>query len=226
MSVCTCTSLLTNYLESALLRYGVYTQENGYTKEEMKVVWETLKIFELSADEVRVSCTAVRVPVLRAHSEAITIETVKAVTADAARYAAAVTCVLAVYIMQKNMSIARLRSVAYALPFVAPLRKLVCVRVPFCIICILSAELKHVHGLYRALLANAPGVRLADDPQRHLYPMPITATNSHDVEVGRVRESLVFAPFGLDLFVCGDQLLRGAALNAVLIAERIIAQKR
>ena len=48
---------------------------------------------------------------------------------------------------------------------------------------------------------------------------PLTATESFDVEVGRVRESLVFAPCGLDLFVCGDQLLRGAALNAVQIAE-------
>lgn len=51
----------------------------------MKVVWETLKIFELSPEEVRVSCTAVRVPVLRAHSEAITIETLREVTAEGAR---------------------------------------------------------------------------------------------------------------------------------------------
>jgi aspartate-semialdehyde dehydrogenase len=54
--------------------------------------------------------------------------------------------------------------------------------------------------------------------------MPLTATHSYDVEVGRIRESLVFAPNGLDLFVSGDQLLRGAALNAVLIAEVYIAQ--
>jgi aspartate-semialdehyde dehydrogenase len=52
--------------------------------------------------------------------------------------------------------------------------------------------------------------------------MPLNATHSFDVEVGRIRESLVFAPFGLDLFVSGDQLLRGAALNAVLIAEKFI----
>jgi len=52
--------------------------------------------------------------------------------------------------------------------------------------------------------------------------MPLTATRSHDVEVGRIRESLVFRPNGLDLFVSGDQLLRGTALNAVLIAEAII----
>ena len=73
--------------------------------------------------------------------------------------------------------------------------------------------------LYRELLAHTPGVRLVDDTSSCLYPMPLTATGQHDVEVGRVRESLVFAPNGLDLFVCGDQLLRGAALNAVLIAE-------
>jgi len=52
--------------------------------------------------------------------------------------------------------------------------------------------------------------------------MPLTATHSYEVEVGRVRESLVFQPNGLDLFVVGDQLLRGAALNAVLIAEAVI----
>lgn len=78
----------------------------------------------------------------------------------------------------------------------------------------------------RALLETAPGVRVVDCSQQHQYPMPITATQSFEVEVGRVRESLVFAPCGLDLFVSGDQLLRGAALNAVLIAERIVLQKQ
>jgi len=75
----------------------------------------------------------------------------------------------------------------------------------------------------RALLAKAPGVRLADAPEDKLYPMPLTATKSYDVEVGRVRRSEVFGDYGLDLFVCGDQLLRGAALNAVLIAEAVLA---
>ena len=69
------------------------------------------------------------------------------------------------------------------------------------------------------MLKNVPGVRLVDDVANNLYPMPLTATNEFDVEVGRIRESLVFQPYGLDLFVSGDQLLRGAALNAVLIAE-------
>jgi aspartate-semialdehyde dehydrogenase len=126
--------------------------DNGYTKEEMKVVWETRKIFGEPA--LAISCTAVRIPTLRVHSEAITLEFERPATAAAAR----------------------------------------------------------------ALLATAPGVRLVDNPLEKQYPMPITASEQYDVEVGRIRESLVFAG-GLDLFVCGDQLLKGAALNAVQIAE-------
>jgi aspartate-semialdehyde dehydrogenase len=60
-------------------------QPNGYTKEEMKVAWETVKIFGLTEADIKVSCTAVRIPTVRAHSEAITIETEKDITADAAR---------------------------------------------------------------------------------------------------------------------------------------------
>lgn len=67
---------------------------------------------------------------------------------------------------------------------------------------------------------------MVDDPAGQRYPMPLTASHSADVEVGRIRESLVFAPCGLDLFVCGDQLLRGAALNAVLIAELLVRQQQ
>lgn len=133
-------------------------QPNGYTKEEMKVAWETKKIFGVADDAMKVSCTAVRVPILRAHSEAITIETEKEITVEHAR----------------------------------------------------------------DLISKAVGVRLVDDVANYKYPMPLNATHSFDVEVGRIRESLVFAPFGLDLFVSGDQLLRGAALNAVLIAEKFI----
>lgn len=132
-------------------------QENGYTKEEMKVVWETRKIFGLG-EEVAISCTCVRIPILRAHSEAITIETEKPITPDQAR----------------------------------------------------------------ELLGPAIGVRLVDDVSKNIYPMPLNATESFDCEVGRIRQSLVFGEKGLDLFVAGDQLLRGAALNAVLIAEKMI----
>ncbi|HWG84326.1 MAG TPA: Asd/ArgC dimerization domain-containing protein, partial [Deinococcales bacterium] len=57
------------------------------------------------------------------------------------------------------------------------------------------------------------------------YPMPLTASGKHPVEVGRIRSSLVFDG-GLDLFVCGDQLLKGAALNAVQIAEYLHAMGR
>ena len=131
-------------------------QENGYTREEMKVAWETRKILRLP--NVLVSCTAVRVPTLRAHAEAITIETEKPIDVAAAR----------------------------------------------------------------DLLANAKGVKLVDDPSTLKYPMPLNASECYDVEVGRIRQSLVFGDCGLDFFVCGDQLLKGAALNAVQIAEACI----
>jgi len=130
-------------------------QENLYTKEEMKVTWEARKIMDVP--NLPVSCTAVRIPTLRAHAEAITIETERPIDVAGAR----------------------------------------------------------------AVLAAAPGVRLSDDPAKKLYPMPLTASTAYPVEVGRVRNSVVFGDHGLDFFVCGDQLLRGAALNAVLVAEAI-----
>ncbi|GBG28890.1 Aspartate-semialdehyde dehydrogenase [Hondaea fermentalgiana] len=128
-------------------------QPNGYTREEMKVVWETRKIF--GVPDMDVSCTAVRIPTLRAHAEALTIQTWAPCSVEKAK----------------------------------------------------------------ALIDEAVGVQLVDDPSSNKYPMPINATAKFDVEAGRVRQSIVFGDFGLDLFVCGDQLLRGAALNAVLIAE-------
>jgi aspartate-semialdehyde dehydrogenase len=134
-------------------------QDNAYTKEEMKVVWETQKIF--GSKDIACSCTAVRIPTLRAHSEAITIETEKEITPQVAK----------------------------------------------------------------EILGKSPGVELIDDPANNKYPMPLTATKKYDVEVGRIRTSLVFGSHGLDLFVSGDQLLRGAALNAVMIAEAKLAEK-
>jgi len=74
----------------------------------------------------------------------------------------------------------------------------------------------------RKLLVTAPGVVVVDVPEESKYPMPLSATAQYDVEVGRIRQSLVFGKKGLDLFVCGDQLLRGAASNAVFIAEAIV----
>jgi aspartate-semialdehyde dehydrogenase len=72
------------------------------------------------------------------------------------------------------------------------------------------------------VLNAAPGVVVTDDISQNLYPMPITASKKYDVEVGRLRPNDVFGDNGLDMFVVGDQLLRGAALNAVLIAEAVM----
>jgi len=131
-------------------------QSNGYTKEEMKVTWETQKIF--GCPKLPISCTAVRIPTLRAHAESITIETEKEITPQRAR----------------------------------------------------------------EVLASAPGVVVVDDVEKLMYPTCQTASGKYDVEVGRIRQNLIFGSKGLDLFVCGDQLLRGAALNAVLIAETLL----
>jgi len=131
-------------------------QENGYTKEEMKVTWECRKICGL-ADDFPVSCTAVRIPTYRAHSETIIVQTEELVDIDALRKA----------------------------------------------------------------FEEAPGIKLVDDTANEKYPMPLTATGQYDVEVGRLRKSLVFGDHGLEFFVVGDQLLRGAALNAVLVAEEM-----
>ncbi|KAG7338700.1 aspartate-semialdehyde dehydrogenase [Nitzschia inconspicua] len=129
-------------------------QENGYTKEEMKVTWESRKICRLS-DDIPISCSAVRIPTIRAHSEVIVLETEEPV------------------------------------------------------------DLKKA----RQVLEDAPGVKVVDNPDKLEYPMPLTATGQYDVEVGRLRKSIAFGDNGLEFFVCGDQLLRGAALNAVLVAE-------
>jgi aspartate-semialdehyde dehydrogenase len=128
-------------------------QENGYTKEEMKVVWETRKIF--GNKDLKVSCTAVRIPTMRAHSEAIVVETEKPVNPDKVR----------------------------------------------------------------EILSKTKGVTVKDDPSKNVYPMPLTASKKYDVEVGRIRQNLVFGDHGLEFFVSGDQILKGAALNAVQIAE-------
>lgn len=129
-------------------------KENGYTKEEMKMVNETRKI--MHAPEMQITCTSVRVPVLRAHSESINLEFEDEITPEEAR----------------------------------------------------------------AIISKAPGVVLCDDPANKVYPMPINATGKYDVLVGRIRQDISRNDKrGLDLFVSGDQLLKGAALNAVQIAE-------
>lgn len=131
----------------------VFLPEDDYaTKEEMKVVWEARKIMELP--ELKAVCTCVRVPVLRAHSEAVFLEFERPLSADDAR---------------------------------------------------------------RALQA-APGVRVVDDPAAGRYPTPREADGGDDVLVGRVRPDPT-CERGLCLFLAGDQLRKGAALNAVQIAE-------
>jgi aspartate-semialdehyde dehydrogenase len=103
-----------------------------------------------------------------------------------------------------------------------------CVRVPVlrahCIA--LNIELEHAMSPQdaRALLANAPGVRVVDDLEKNYFPMPVDASGKDDVLVGRIRTD-VSDPSGktLALFVAGDQLRKGAALNAVQIAERLLA---
>lgn len=131
-------------------------QENGYTKEEMKVVWETKKIF--NDDEMEISCTAVRIPTFRAHAESVTIHT------------------------KKPANIAKVKE----------------------------------------LLSKAEGIELVDDVDNHRYPMPLTASHKTAVEVGRIRQNLIFKDYGIELFLCGDQLLKGAALNAAQIAKYIL----
>jgi aspartate-semialdehyde dehydrogenase len=76
----------------------------------------------------------------------------------------------------------------------------------------------------RETLAKAPGVIVQDDPLRQLYPMPTFAAGLDQVFVGRIREDLTL-PAGLNLWVVGDQIRKGAALNAVQIAERVIERK-
>jgi aspartate-semialdehyde dehydrogenase len=128
--------------------------ESGYNEEEIKMVKETRKIF--ADPDIRVSATCVRVPVLRAHSESLTIECERPI---------------------------------------AP------------------AEV-------RGMLCGAPGVKIVDDREKNYFPMPKDASGQGDVLVGRIRQD-TSDPSGhsISLFVAGDQLLKGAALNAVQIAE-------
>ena len=129
--------------------------ENGYTREEMKMVNETRKI--LHDSEVMVSATCVRVPVAVSHSEAIHIEFDSAVSPDKAR----------------------------------------------------------------EVLGAQPGITIVDDPLSNVYPMPIDAADTDDVLVGRVRKD-VSNPNGLALWVVCDNLRKGAALNAIQIAEEMM----
>ncbi len=131
--------------------------EQGYCEEEMKMVNETRKIFD--APELKITATCVRVPILRAHSEAINLE--------------------------------------FAQPFeVAKAKK---------------------------VIAAAPGVKVVEDWQSNYFPMPIDATGQDSVLVGRIRQD-ISQDCGLELWLCGDQIRKGAALNAIQIAELLLAK--
>jgi aspartate-semialdehyde dehydrogenase len=126
----------------------------GYNDEETKAMRETRKIFE--DERIGVGITCIRVPVLRAHSEAITFECERPIS---------------------------------------------------------EREV-------REMLSGAPGVRIVDDRAKNYFPMPVDASGQDDVLVGRIRRDLS-DPSGhsISMFVAADQLLKGAALNAIQIAE-------
>jgi len=128
--------------------------ENGYTKEEMKMYNESRKIMH---SDIEVSATCVRVPVLRNHSEAIWVETEKALSLSAVKEA----------------------------------------------------------------FENAEGVTVQDDPLNNVYPMPLGSASKDDVFVGRLRKDLS-NPKGITFWCVGDQIKKGAALNAVQIAEYLV----
>ena len=129
-------------------------QPNGYTKEEMKMVNESRKM--LHDPSLRISCTSVRVPSLRAHSESLNLEFARPVTPEQVR----------------------------------------------------------------EVLATAPGAVVVDDPAAGRYPMPVDASGHGEVLAGRIRQDVSNPDgTGIDMFVAGDQLLKGAAYNAVQIAE-------
>ncbi|BAZ38547.1 aspartate-semialdehyde dehydrogenase [Calothrix sp. NIES-4101] len=138
-----------------LFPHNTPLNEMGYCEEEMKMVNETRKIF--AAPDIRVTATCVRVPVLRAHSEAINLEFAEPFSADEAR----------------------------------------------------------------EILNKAPGVKVVEDWQANYFPMPVDATGRDEVLVGRIRQDISH-PCGLELWLCGDQIRKGAALNAVQIAELLV----
>jgi aspartate-semialdehyde dehydrogenase len=131
--------------------------DNGYAEEELKMLHETRKI--LNDDQISIHATCVRVPVLRAHSEALNITFNQPVSVEEAY----------------------------------------------------------------EVLGKAPGLTILEDRKRNRFPMPSDATGQDDVFCGRIRKDLSF-PNTLDLWVVGDQLLKGAALNAVQIAELILTK--
>lgn len=141
-----------------LFSHNSAIKDEGYNEEEIKMVKETKKIFH--DEKIKVVPTTVRVPVFRAHSEAIYLE------------------------LEKAPDLARIRKA----------------------------------------LEKAPGVKIVDNREKNYFPMPLEASGQDDVLVGRIRKDISH-PKGLCLFVSGDQLRKGAALNAVQIAEILCGLK-
>ncbi len=139
-----------------LFSHNTAINEHGYNEEEWKVIEETRKI--IGMPDLRINVTCVRVPVLRAHSESVTVE---------------------------------------------------------------FAGTAPSEDEVREVLSIAPGVRLVDDRASNHFPTPGEASGQGDVLVGRIRRDLSH-PSAISMFIAGDQLLKGAALNAVQIAERLI----
>ena len=134
-----------------------FNEENWYTLEELKMLNESRKM--LHHPTLKLSCTCVRVPIARAHSESLNLEFENDITPAEAR----------------------------------------------------------------EILSKCEGVRVVDDPLNGGYPMPLDATAKYDVLAGRIRQDISRDDKkGLEMFVSGDQLLRGAALNAVEIAEHLV----
>jgi aspartate-semialdehyde dehydrogenase len=130
---------------------------NGYNEEEMKMVKETRKIFGCS--DIAITCTCVRVPVMRTHCESINLEFKDPITPE---------------------------------------------------------EVTEI-------LKMAPGVSIIDDRENNRFPMPVDATGKDDCYVGRIRQDeSVPDNRGINIWVAGDQLRKGAALNAVQIAEKLL----
>ena len=129
--------------------------ENDYTKEEMKMVHETVKI--MRDPNVKVTATCVRVPVFYGHSESVNIETERKLSAKEAR----------------------------------------------------------------AILAQAPGVQVYDNPSEKMYPLAVDAAGEDPTYVGRIREDDTI-PNGLNMWIVADNIRKGAALNAVQIAEELV----
>jgi len=129
--------------------------EKNYTKEELKLLNETKKI--MHNDTIRITSTCIRVPVIRAHSEVVNIET------------------------EEKLEIDRIKQI----------------------------------------LDNTSGVTVVDNPEKFMYPMPADAAGKDGIYVGRIREDDSIEN-GLNLWIVSDNLRKGAALNAVQIAERVI----